>query len=153
MPYKPRSRGSSVRLRVVPFGASVSMAALGIKTKEQLPRLSRARRDRSTATPAYLFREQKVSRPQHCGNVGHVLQFCLDGRGYLFAWARDPDYLWSVAHGETIAFGRYVLLRQLRMQGPVEIWLGLQRSAAGVEKLVVIKRLGEAVAQDEQLAA
>jgi serine/threonine-protein kinase len=57
-----------------------------------------------------------------------------------------------VAHGETIAFGRYVLLRQLRMLGPVEIWLGLQRSAAGVEKLVVIKRLSEAVAQDERLA-
>jgi serine/threonine protein kinase len=57
-----------------------------------------------------------------------------------------------VAHGETIAFGRYVLLRQLRMQGAVETWLGLQRSVAGVEKLVVIKRLCDARAQDQRLA-
>jgi serine/threonine-protein kinase len=38
------------------------------------------------------------------------------------------------------------------MQGAVEIHLGLQRSAAGVETLVVIKRLSRALAQEQRLA-
>ena len=46
----------------------------------------------------------------------------------------------SMGSGESIALGRYVLLRRLRMQGAVEVHLGLQRSVAGVETLVVIKR-------------
>src|SRR5258708_4958357 len=54
--------------------------------------------------------------------------------------------------GESIALGRYVLLRRLRMQGAVEVHLGLQRSVAGVEKLVVIKRLTRALAQEQRLA-
>jgi serine/threonine-protein kinase len=38
------------------------------------------------------------------------------------------------------------------MQGAVEIQLGLQRSAAGVETLVVIKRLSRELAQEQRLA-
>jgi serine/threonine-protein kinase len=38
-------------------------------------------------------------------------------------------------------FGRYILVRKLGTHGLVEIYLAIQRSLAGTEKLVVIKRL------------
>ena len=54
--------------------------------------------------------------------------------------------------GESIALGRYILLRRLRVEGAVELFLGLHRSAAGVEKLVVIKRVSRMLAQDRSIA-
>ena len=45
-------------------------------------------------------------------------------------------------------FGRYVLVRRLREVMGTEIWLALQKSAGGVEKLVVIKRLSDAASQN-----
>ena len=38
-------------------------------------------------------------------------------------------------------FGKYTLLRRLASGGMAEIFLALQRSAGGFEKLIVIKRI------------
>jgi len=57
-----------------------------------------------------------------------------------------------VRTGESIALGRYILLRKLRVEGAVELFLGLHRSAAGVEKLVVIKRVSRMLAKDRSIA-
>src|SRR5437868_3966622 len=74
-------------------------------------------------------------------------------RPYLFASFLEPRLpMGSMGSGESIALGRYVLLRRLRMQGAVEVHLGLQRSVAGVETLVVIKRLTRTLAQEQRLA-
>src|SRR6266542_668569 len=64
----------------------------------------------------------------------------------------NRDYVRRVGIMESIAFGRYLLLRGLQSHGPAELYLGLQRSAAGVERLVVIKRLSRAQSQDPRLA-
>ncbi len=53
--------------------------------------------------------------------------------------------------GTGIALGRYELLRKLRVLGPVEHYLALQRSVGGVERLVVVKRISATVAQDRRL--
>jgi len=57
-----------------------------------------------------------------------------------------------VGSGASTAFGQYVLLRKVRMQGAVEVHLGVLRSAGGVERLVIVKRLGREVAQERGLA-
>ena len=64
----------------------------------------------------------------------------------------NRDYVRRVGITESIAFGRYLLLRSLQAHGPAELYLGLQRSAAGVEKVVVIKRLSRGLSQDPRLA-
>jgi eukaryotic-like serine/threonine-protein kinase len=45
-------------------------------------------------------------------------------------------------------FGKYTLLRRMATGGMAEIFLSLQRSVAGFEKLIVIKRILPAVSQD-----
>jgi serine/threonine-protein kinase len=46
-------------------------------------------------------------------------------------------------------FGKYTLIRKLARGGMAEIFLALQRSVAGFEKLVVVKRILPHLAQDE----
>ncbi len=46
-------------------------------------------------------------------------------------------------------FGKYTLLRRLASGGMAEIFLALQRSAGGFEKLIVIKRILPAMNQDK----
>lgn len=46
-------------------------------------------------------------------------------------------------------FGKYTLLRKLAAGGMAEIYLALQRSAGGFEKLIVIKRILPAMNQDK----
>lgn len=46
-------------------------------------------------------------------------------------------------------FGKYTLLRRLAAGGMAEIFLALQRSAGGFEKLIVIKRILPAMNQDK----
>ena len=45
-------------------------------------------------------------------------------------------------------FGKYTLLRRMATGGMAEIFLSLQRSVAGFEKLIVIKRILPAMNQD-----
>src|SRR3982751_4001159 len=45
-------------------------------------------------------------------------------------------------------FGKYTLMRRLAAGGMAEIFLALQRSVAGFEKLIVIKRILPAMNQD-----
>lgn len=45
-------------------------------------------------------------------------------------------------------FGKYTLLRKLAQGGMAELFLAIQRSVAGFEKLIVIKRILPAVSQD-----
>ncbi|MCS6800134.1 MAG: PEGA domain-containing protein [Myxococcota bacterium] len=45
-------------------------------------------------------------------------------------------------------FGKYTLIRKLAVGGMAELFLGIQRSVAGFEKLVVIKRVLPHLAQD-----
>jgi serine/threonine-protein kinase len=49
-------------------------------------------------------------------------------------------------------FGKYTLIRKLAVGGMAELFLGLQRSMAGFEKLVVIKRVLPKLARDEDFA-
>ncbi|MEM9191585.1 MAG: serine/threonine-protein kinase [Myxococcota bacterium] len=46
-------------------------------------------------------------------------------------------------------FGKYTLLRQLAVGGMAELFLGIQRSVAGFEKLIVIKRVLPSLATDK----
>ncbi|WP_394832709.1 protein kinase [Pendulispora rubella] len=59
------------------------------------------------------------------------------------AAASDP-----AASGLPQRFGKYTLLRKLATGGMAELFLALQRSVAGFEKLVVIKRILPRVQQD-----
>ena len=47
-------------------------------------------------------------------------------------------------------FGKYTLIRKLAVGGMAELFLALQRSMAGFEKLIVVKRVLPHLAQDEQ---
>ena len=53
------------------------------------------------------------------------------------------------AQGFPQRFGKYTLLRRLATGGMAEIFLALQRSVAGFEKLIVIKRILPSMSQDE----
>src|SRR5579859_3367788 len=53
---------------------------------------------------------------------------------------------------EFIAHGRYVLLRKLRLQGDVEVYLGLRRTEEGFEQPVIIKRLRRTSGRDRRSA-
>ena len=57
--------------------------------------------------------------------------------------------------GETLPkrFGKYTLLRRLALGGMAELFLALQRSVAGFEKLVVVKRVLPELASDEAFVA
>lgn len=46
-------------------------------------------------------------------------------------------------------FGKYTLIRKLAVGGMAELFLALQRSVAGFEKLIVVKRVLPHLAQDE----
>lgn len=46
-------------------------------------------------------------------------------------------------------FGKYTLLRRLAVGGMAELYLALQRSVAGFEKLIVVKRILPTLASDE----
>ena len=46
-------------------------------------------------------------------------------------------------------FGKYTLLRRLATGGMAEIFLAIQKSVAGFEKLIVIKRILPAMNQDK----
>src|SRR5258708_1147136 len=61
----------------------------------------------------------------------------LDG----IASSRSPD-------GLPARFGKYTLLRKLATGGMAELFLAIQRSVAGFEKLIVIKRILPAMNQD-----
>ncbi len=50
-------------------------------------------------------------------------------------------------------FGKYTLLRRLALGGMAELFLALQRSVAGFEKLVVVKRVLPELATDEAFVA
>jgi serine/threonine protein kinase len=50
--------------------------------------------------------------------------------------------------GMPARFGKYTLLRKLAQGGMAELFLAIQRSVAGFEKLIVIKRILPAVSQD-----
>ncbi|MBK6465011.1 MAG: serine/threonine protein kinase [Myxococcales bacterium] len=52
------------------------------------------------------------------------------------------------ADGMPKRFGKYTLLRKLAQGGMAELFLAIQRSVAGFEKLIVIKRILPAVSQD-----
>ncbi len=52
------------------------------------------------------------------------------------------------ASGMPRRFGKYTLLRKLAQGGMAELFLAIQRSVAGFEKLIVIKRILPAVSQD-----
>lgn len=60
---------------------------------------------------------------------------------------RRPD----APEGEALPrqFGRYTLLRRLAVGGMAELFLALQRSVAGFEKLIVIKRILHSMNHDE----
>ncbi len=51
-------------------------------------------------------------------------------------------------HGMPKRYGKYTLLRKLAQGGMAELFLAIQRSVAGFEKLIVIKRILPAVSQD-----
>ena len=55
----------------------------------------------------------------------------------------------EVAQGPVL-FGKYTLLRRIASGGMAELFLALQRSVAGFEKLVVIKRILPSVNQDKE---
>jgi eukaryotic-like serine/threonine-protein kinase len=55
----------------------------------------------------------------------------------------DPDGV-----GLPLRFGKYTLLRKLATGGMAELFLAIQRSVAGFEKLIVIKRILPAMNQD-----
>jgi len=46
-------------------------------------------------------------------------------------------------------FGKYTLLSQIALGGMAELFLALQRSVAGFEKLIVVKRVLPHLAKDE----
>ncbi|HEY8431115.1 MAG TPA: serine/threonine-protein kinase [Sandaracinaceae bacterium] len=48
-----------------------------------------------------------------------------------------------------VRFGKYTLIRKLAVGGMAELFLALQRSVAGFEKLIVVKRVLPHLAQDE----
>src|SRR5438477_10951954 len=56
----------------------------------------------------------------------------------------DPE-----SAGLPIRFGKYTLLRKLARGGMAEFFLALQRSVAGFEKLIVIKRILPAMNSDQ----
>jgi serine/threonine-protein kinase len=45
-------------------------------------------------------------------------------------------------------FGKYTLMRKLAIGGMAELFLALQRSVAGFEKLIVVKRILPHLAKD-----
>jgi serine/threonine-protein kinase len=47
-------------------------------------------------------------------------------------------------------FGKYTLIRRIAVGGMAEIFLGIQRSMAGFEKLIVIKRVLPKLAEDKE---
>ena len=51
---------------------------------------------------------------------------------------------------EPVLFGKYTLLRRIASGGMAELFLALQRSVAGFEKLVVIKRILPSVNKDSE---
>ena len=53
------------------------------------------------------------------------------------------------ADGMPQRFGKYTLIRKLALGGMAEIFLALQRSMAGFEKLIVVKRVLPHLAQDQ----
>ncbi len=53
------------------------------------------------------------------------------------------------AEGMPRRFGKYTLLRKLAVGGMAELYLALQKSVAGFEKLIVVKRVLPRLAQDE----
>src|SRR6476646_2188440 len=58
--------------------------------------------------------------------------------------AIDPD-----SEGLPLRFGKYTLIRKLATGGMAELFLAIQRSVAGFEKLIVIKRILPAMNQDQ----
>ena len=56
---------------------------------------------------------------------------------------RDP-----LTEGMPVRFGKYTLIRKLATGGMAELFLAIQRSVAGFEKLLVIKRILPAMNQD-----
>ena len=50
--------------------------------------------------------------------------------------------------GLPMKFGKYTLIRKLAVGGMAELFLAIQRSVAGFEKLLVIKRILPAMNQD-----
>ena len=48
-----------------------------------------------------------------------------------------------------VRFGKYTLIRQIALGGMAELFLALQRSVAGFEKLIVVKRVLPHLAKDE----
>ncbi len=50
-------------------------------------------------------------------------------------------------------FGKYTLIRRIAVGGMAEIFLGIQRSMAGFEKLIVIKRILPKLAEDTEFVS
>ena len=50
-------------------------------------------------------------------------------------------------------FGKYTLIRRIAVGGMAEIFLGIQRSMAGFEKLIVIKRILPRLAEDTEFVS
>ena len=57
----------------------------------------------------------------------------------------------TTEEGETLPkrFGKYTLLRRLALGGMAELFLALQKSVAGFEKLIVVKRVLPDLAKDK----
>ena len=60
----------------------------------------------------------------------------------------DTDASDQAGEGLPRRFGKYTLLRKLATGGMAELFLALQKSVAGFEKLLVIKRILPAMNQD-----
>lgn len=67
------------------------------------------------------------------------------------AVANPPEVAPPSGDGENLPkrFGKYTLLRRLALGGMAELFLALQKSVAGFEKLVVVKRVLPDLASDE----
>lgn len=67
------------------------------------------------------------------------------------AVANPPEAAPPSGDGENLPkrFGKYTLLRRLALGGMAELFLALQKSVAGFEKLVVVKRVLPELASDE----
>jgi serine/threonine protein kinase len=78
-----------------------------------------------------------IPPPPSSASVGQ-----LDGAGGGIE-GRDP-----LTEGMPVRFGKYTLIRKLATGGMAELFLAIQRSVAGFEKLLVIKRILPAMNQD-----
>lgn len=82
--------------------------------------------------------KSKAAQPHDVGaNTGVVGEMVADPT------AADPDTL-----GMPLRFGKYTLIRKLATGGMAELFLAIQKSVAGFEKLLVIKRILPSMNQD-----